>query len=563
MAYDLVIRNGTVVDGTGTARKQADVGIVDGKVTELGKITGHAKRTIDASDLVVAPGFIDPHTHFDAQIWWDSLVTSSCWHGVTSVVMGNCGVGIAPCRPEAREIATWDLVNVEGIPFDVLDKGIPWEWETFPQYMNAARKREFGLNLAFLAPLTPFRHFVMGEASMERAATTEEIANIKALIKEAVAAGAFGWTTTAILQHIGYKGRPLACRLASNDELKAYCNALRELGRGSIELALTKSPGIMADDEYQMLDLLLTESDRPVTWLALMDRDDNHEAAQRTLRKSEPLIRRGAIPQINALPLFNEISLLSPFIFASYPSWKPAFNRPPEEMAEVYRSRSFRQGFRKDLETPRTFGGNWSLVAVQEVNNPLLKPLLNRTITDIARERGKDPLDTFFDIALEDDLKTHFVIALFNVDEKRVAKLVADSRLLIGLSDGGAHVDMHDNAGYVTYVLGTWARNKQILTLEQAVQRITSHPADFWGIKDRGRLVQGLAADVCVFDFNQVGPSSEPPLKSQQWRSDLPGGGRRLIWPVDRGVKYTIVNGEVVYENAQPTGVLPGRVLHS
>lgn len=563
MAYDLLIRNGTVVDGTGAARKRADIAITEGKIAEIGRITASAQRTIDASDLVVAPGFIDPHTHFDAQIWWDSLVTSSCWHGVTSVVMGNCGVGIAPCRPEAREIATWDLVNVEGIPFDVLNKGIGWEWESFPQYMDAARKRKFGLNLAFLAPLTPFRHFVMGEASMERAATPAETAKIKTLLKEAVSAGAFGWTTTTILQHVGYKGRPLACRLANNDELNAYANALRELGKGAIEIALTKSPGILAEDEYQMLDLLVSESNRPVTWLALLERNDMPDAAHQSLRKSEPLTRRGAIPQINALPLFNEISLKSPFIFASYASWKPVFNRTPQEMAEIYRSNSFREAFRKDLATPRTFGGDWSLVAVQEVHNAALKPLLNRTVAEIARARGKDPLDTFFDIALEDDLNTHYVIALFNVDEDRVARLIADSRLMIGLSDGGAHVDMHDNAGYVTYVLGTWARARQVLTLEQAVQRITSQPADFWGIKDRGRLAAGLAADLCIFDFDKIGPSSEPPLKSQQWRSDLPGGGRRLIWPADQGVKYTIVNGALVYENGQPTGALPGRVLSS
>jgi len=477
--------------------------------------------------------------------------------------MGNCGVGIAPCRPEAREIAAWDLVNVEGIPFDVLTKGITWEWESFPQYMAAARKRRFGLNLAFLAPLTPFRHFVMGEESMERAATPDELGRIKALLKEAVSAGAFGWTTTAILQHVGYKGRPLACRLADNKELKAYSNALRELGKGSIEIALTKSPGILADDEYQMLDLLISESGRPVTWLALLERDDDPEAAQRSLEKCEPLLERGAIPQINALPLYNEVSLLSPFIFGSYPSWKRVFNNSREAMAEIYRSQSFRNAFRKDLENPRVFTGNWNLVAVQSVANPALNSLLHKTVAEIAGERGADPLDTFFDLALEDNLETHFVIALFNVDDERVSKLVADGRLLIGLSDGGAHVDMHDNAGYVTYVLGTWARARHILTLEQAVHRLSGQPADFWGIKDRGKLLPGLAADVCVFDSSAIGPLSDPPIRSQQWHSDLPGGGKRLVWPADRGVKYTIVNGEVVCEAGAPTGVLSGTVLHS
>src|SRR6266436_2263173 len=244
MSYDLLIKNGTVVDGTGAAPKRADVAIADGKIAEIGKIADSAKKVVDAADLIVAPGFVDPHTHYDAQICWDPYITSSSWHGVTTVVMGNCGVGIAPCRPEVREIAAWDLVNVEAIPFDVLSKGIKWEWETFPQYMDAAARRGSGINLGFLAALTPFRHYVMGEESMERAANTQEIAQIKALIKEAVAAGGFGFTTTAVPQHIGYKGRPIACRNASRDEFKAYCGSLRELGKGAIELALTKSVSV-------------------------------------------------------------------------------------------------------------------------------------------------------------------------------------------------------------------------------------------------------------------------------------------------------------------------------
>src|SRR5918996_1936365 len=238
MSYDLLIKNGTVVDGTGAPQYRADVAVANGKIAEIGKITDGAKKVIDAADLIVAPGFIDPHTHYDAQICWDPLITSSSWHGVTSLVMGNCGVGIAPCKPEAREIAAWDLVNVEAIPFDVLTKGITWEWETFPQYMDAAAKRGSGINLGFLAPLTPFRHFVMGEESMDRAATPEETTQIATLLREAVLAGALGITTTAIPQHIGYQARPLACRQASREELKTYANVLKELGRGSMELAL-------------------------------------------------------------------------------------------------------------------------------------------------------------------------------------------------------------------------------------------------------------------------------------------------------------------------------------
>src|SRR5271170_3205926 len=352
MSYDLLIKNGTVVDGTGAAPRRADVAIANGQIAEIGKITEGAKKTIDASDLIVSPGFVDPHTHYDAQICWDPYLTSSSWHGVTTVMMGNCGVGIAPCRPEVREIAAWDLVNVEAIPFDALSKGIKWEWETFPQYLDAAEKRGSGINLGFLAPLTPFRHYVMGEESMERAATTAETAQIKATLKEAVVAGAFGFTTTIAPQHIGYKGRPLACRNASRDEYKAYANVLKEVGRGAIESVMTKSVSILDEEEYEFLDFLLTESSRPVTWLALLNRDDMPEVCQETLRKAEPLIRRGGIPQVTCRPLIIEINLRNPFIFANLASWNPVFNQPPEAQEKIYADTNFRNEFRKSLEKP-------------------------------------------------------------------------------------------------------------------------------------------------------------------------------------------------------------------
>ena len=562
MSYDLLIKNGMVIDGIGTPGYRADVAVIGGKIAEIGKIKEGAKRIIDASDLIVSPGFIDPHTHYDAQICWDLPLTSSCWHGVTTVVMGNCGVGIAPCKPEAREIAAWDLVNVEGIPFEVLSQGIAWEWVSFPEYMAAAQKRGLGINAAFLAPLTPFRHYVMGEESMERAARPEEIVQIKALLHEAMAAGAFGWTTTTILQHVGYQGRPLACRQASPEELKAYANVLKESGRGAIEIALTKSGGILADEEYELLDLLLTESGRPVTWLALVVRQDLSESYIESLYKADPLIKRGGIPQVNSLPMTNEFNLHRPFLFGSHPSWKPAFNQPVEEQMKVYRDPSFRQAFRKELEKPRVFSGKWELVEVKEVNNPALKPLEGKTVAEIAQARGKDPLDTFFDVALEDNLHAEYLIALFNVDEKRVSKLITDNRIMIGLSDGGAHVDMHDNAGYCTYLLGNWVREKQVMTLERGIQRLTSEPANFFGMQDRGKLAPGMAADIAIFDPNTIGPTVSP-IKHQEWRSDLPGSGRRLVWPADKGVKYTIVNGAILYENQKHNGTLPGQVLRS
>lgn len=557
MSYDLLIKNGTVVDGTGAPRYQADVAVADGKIAEIGKITDGAKKVIDASDLIVAPGFIDPHTHYDAQICWDPLITSSSWHGVTSLVMGNCGVGLAPCKPEVHEIAAWDLVNVEAIPFEVLGKGVTWDWVTFPEYMDAAQKRGCGINIGFMAALTPFRHFVMGEESMERAATPAETAQIKALIKEAVAAGAFGFSTTNVAQHIGYKGRPIACRKASRDELRAYSNALKELGKGSIELALTNDVSVVDENDYALLDLLLTESGRPVTWLALLNRDDKPEAAMNTLRAVEPLYKRGAIPQVTCRPLIIQIDLRKPFIFANLPCWQPAFDRTVEEQKQVYRDPSFRQAFRKEMETPKVFTGKWERAVIHEVGTPALRPLVGRTVAEIARERGRDGLDTFLDLAIEDDLQIQYTYELFNADENRIPELITHPQVMVGLSDGGAHVDMLCDAGYCTYLLGTWVRDRAVMTLEHAIKRITSEPAAFYGITQRGRIAKGLAADFAIFDLQTVGSK-----KRGEMRNDLPGGGRRLVMPAE-GMQYTIVNGTVLYEGQKHTGALPGQVLRS
>jgi N-acyl-D-aspartate/D-glutamate deacylase len=557
MSYDLLIKNGMVVDGTGGKPRRADVAIAGGKVAEIGKVVEGAKNVIDASDLIVAPGFIDPHTHYDAQICWDPYITSSSWHGVTTVVMGNCGVGIAPCKPGAREIAAWDLVNVEAIPFDVLTKGITWEWETFPEYLNAAERRGSGINLGFFAALTPFRHYVMGEESMERAATGEETAKIKALIKEAVAAGAMGFTTTAIPQHIGYKGRPIACRNASRDEFKAYANALKELGKGAMELALTKSASEMSDEEYEFLDFLLTESGRPATWLAIVNRDDMPDLAQQTLKKAEPLIRRGGIPQVTCRPLIIQINLRAPFIFANLDCWNPVFNQPAEVQVKVYRDPKFRDAFHEALKRPAVFNGKWERLEIKEVQNPAFQPLLGKTVAEVAHERGCDGVDAFLDLALEDHLGMEFTMELFNADEERIPELITDPRVLVGLSDGGAHVDMLCDAGYCTYLLGRWVREKQVMTLEHAIKRITAEPADFFGIKHRGRLLPGMAADVTVFDYNTVGSN-----KRGEMRNDLPGSGRRLVMPA-RGIEYVVVNGQPLYHEGKLSGAMPGQVLRS
>lgn len=555
---DLLIKNGTVVDGTGAPSRRADVAIQGGKITAIGKITDSATRVIDASDQIVAPGFIDPHTHYDAQICWDPLITCSSWHGVTTIVMGNCGVGLAPCKPAERNVAAENLVHVEAIPREVLDRGLTWDWESFPQHMSATATRGIGINVGFLAALSPFRHYVMGDEAMGRAATTAETAQIRALLHEAMTAGALGMSLTVMPQHLGYKAQPLACRLASHDELRSYASILKDLGRGTIEIALTKQPSTVSDKEYALLELLTSASGRPVTWLNLRDRDDAPEAWTETLEKVAPLLALGCRPQVAVRPLVVDFNLRNPFLFASMNSMKPVFeDKSVEAQKIVYAGAEFRRTFAAELERRAVFHHLWERTQVKEVTNSALKSTEWKSIAQIARDRGVAPLDAFFDLALEDELAVDFMIPLLDIDEERVVRKFSDPRTLIGISDGGAHVDMLCNAGYPSYMLGTFVREKQAISLEHAVKRMTSEPAQFFGITDRGVLRPGMAADIAVFDLNTIGSPERPEI-----RHDLPGGGRRLVTQAE-GITHTLVNGQVLYEGLRHTGILPGQVLRA
>ena len=555
MSYDLLLKNGTIVDGTGAPRIRADVAVVGDRIAEIGKISDGASRVIDASDLIVSPGFVDPHTHYDAQICWDPLISCTSWHGVTSVVMGNCGVGVAPCRPEAREIAAWDLTNVEAIPYDSLNKGITWEWETFPQFIGAAEKRGAAINLGFLAPLTPFRHYVMGKESMARAATADETELIAALLSEAIGAGALGFSTTTLRQHIGFQGAPLACRLASRDELKAYARVLKRAGKGAIEVALTKRIATVDEGEYELLDSLLTESGRPVTWLAMASTPRHPERALETLKRCEPLIDRGGVPQVLCKPFSAQLDMHNPFSFADNEAWGRVFNQPVENQKQIYRDPEFRRQFRESLKRPHLFTGNWHRVEILEAKNPALKQFEGQTVQEVAEMRGADALDTFLDLAVEDDLNLQYIMQQYYEDG--IQQLITDPRTMIGLSDGGAHVDMLCDAGYATYLLGNWVRKREALSLEFAIKRITSEPADFFGIRERGRLKKGWKADIAVFDYHTVNSA-----RRAKMAYDLPGGGRRLVMPAE-GIEYTIVNGRVSYEHGQQSGELAGQVIRS
>jgi N-acyl-D-aspartate/D-glutamate deacylase len=557
MAYELLIRNGTLIDGSGAPAFRGDVAVQDGRIAEIGRIADGADSVIDAADCMVAPGFIDPHTHYDAQICWDNAITPSSWHGVTSAVLGNCGVGIAPCLPQAREIAMRDLVNVEAIAYDVLEEGITWDWESFPEYLDAAARRGPVLNLAFLAPLTPFRHYVMGDESIERAATAAETARIRDVIAEAMMAGAFGFSSTILNQHVGFQGRPLACRNASRDELKAYANVLKQMGKGVIEVALTRQIGVLDDEQCDMLDFLLEESGRPVTFIALFDRDDIPEAVRDTLRRAAPMIAKGARPQTSPLPLTRNINMRNPFTFAAFPSWGQVFeDTSRESQRAIYADPGFRDRFREDLKRPQTVI-NWDRLVLHEAQASEIRRFEGQSVAEIAQTRGGDEVNAFLDVAVADNLACEYTYASFNTRPERMRELLNDPSVLLGLGDGGAHLDILCDSGYPTYLLGTWVRERQAITSEEAVRRLTSDPADMFGIRDRGRLKPGLAADICVYDPATVGSSNRG-----ERRHDLPGGGKRMVMP-SRGICYTVVNGRIVYADGALTGDAGGQVLRS
>ena len=557
MSYDLIIRNGTIVDGTGAPGRRGDVAVSQGRIAALGSVSESARQVVDAEGQVVAPGFVDPHTHYDAQITWDGLLSSSAEHGITTVVMGNCGVGIAPCRPAHRELLADDLVTVEGIDKDVLMTGIRWEWETFPQYIAAAEKRGCALNTAFLAPLAPFRTYVLGPEANERAATAEETQRIAGLLVEAMRAGAYGFTTTFNRQHIGHGGKPLAARLASREELRAYGNVLKQLGRGVIEFALTKRYAELADDEIETLELMLEASGRPVTWLSLNNLVEKPGAIEAILDRIEPLIRRGAMPQILTRPILFDMNLRRPFMFSEMTSARALFDASFEKQMAIYADLQFRARFKEELKEGRKWTTLARNVIVVSVENPAMKRFEGKTVGEIADERGADPNDTFFDLTVEDNMQIKFVVPRANTDHAGIANLLNDSRTMIGLSDAGAHLDMLCESGYTTWLLGHWVREQKALTLEQAIKRITSEPADFFGLEGRGRLQAGAAADIVVFDPARVSSPLRPtPVK------DLPAGGSRLYCKAE-GISRVIVNGETLYLEGKPTAARPGQVLRS
>lgn len=558
--FDLVIDNARLCDGTGAPSTMGSLAVADGRIAAMGNALrgAAARQRIDADGRVLAPGFIDPHTHYDAQLAWDPLVTCSPLHGVTTVLFGNCGVGVAPVRPDGRDRVMQDLVGVEGIRFEVMQQGIGWQWESFGEYLDHLDASRLGINVAGLLAYTPLRHYVMREASLERAANPTEIDAMCAIFARAMEDGAFGFSSSVSASHVGEGGRPVACRLASRDELAAMSRTLRPFRRGVVGIALD-SVGwkLIDDDELALLRLLAEESGRPVTFLSMLSRPDEPGFHDRNFEKLATLgpLAAQIVPQTSARAIVAQTDLRTPSFLANFPSIQAAVGRPLEAQIAHYASAAFRDAFAAELaaRNRQHFIPN---MLVLEVANPALAGYVERTVGEIAAAEGKRAIDVFFDLAIRDRLETQFQAAAANDDPEGLERLITDDRVLIGLSDGGAHNDMLCDAGYTTAVLDIWVRQRQALTLERAIAKLTSVPADFLGLADRGRLAPGLVADLVLFDPDTV--SSKTPT----FVDDLPGGGRRLIARAE-GVAATIVAGQAVARDGEYTGERAGRVLRS
>ena len=521
---DLVIRGATVVDGLGNEPKRADVAVKDGRIAAIGAVSDKGSETVDADGLVLSPGIVDIHTHYDAQVTWDATLSPSPSLGVTTAVIGNCGFGIVPAPPAVRDLVIRNLSVVEGMDLDALRTGIDWDFESFSDYMGMLRRKGAYANLAVLAGHSTIRTAVMGEdASQRKDATPEELARMKAMVADAMANGAIGLGASYSLNHSGYGGVPMPSTIAPMSELEALVGAMGPRGKGVVEIASgVKTP--------QELEPMAARYGRPFfqgTGVAMY----NEQEPNRSIRMFEDCaaaIRRGVglYIQIPCQPLSFDFTMANAYPFYSHSAFDPIKAYSPEQLKAVFRDHSWREKFRENARNPRPgmiFQGNWDRVMVAVAHKPANAKYVNRYAAEIATAEHRDPLDVVLDLSLDENLETAFLGRFLNVGDEGVARLLKHEAGVVALSDAGAHLIYMCDAGFGLHFLARWVRERGDFTIQEGIRRLTSHPADLYGIQNRGRLAVGAQADMLLFDPATVGISPAERV------ADLPGGGRRTI----------------------------------
>jgi len=558
MDYDLKIVGGCIVDGTGRERFRGDIAIKDGRIAAIGEISGKGAQTIDAGGLIVAPGFVDIHTHYDAQIMWDRMLSISPWHGVTTAVMGNCGFGVAPTRPEHRGLILRTLEKVEGMSVEALEAGLgkTWPFESFPQYLDAIERQGSAINVAVLVGHTPVRFYVMGEEATERHARPDELARMRELVREALTAGAIGFATSKAATHVGYGGRPVPSRAAEVSEIFALAGVLGEVGSGIFQATVGKELFL---DEFAQI---ARATGRPVTWTAMLTglslgSGDHREQ----LRRSEELAAEGLpiFPQVTPRALMFDYQFKQPFLFEPMSLFKPVAAADLDAKRRIYADPSFRAGFAELMErgARESFRSAFAKTIISQFGpDPKLE---ERLLIDVSRERKVKPTDMALDLALATNLEARFRMPVANHDEAEVERLLKSACTVIGLSDAGAHASQLCDACLPTYLLGHWVREKGALPLEEAVRKLSSRPAEVFGLSDRGLIALGRPADLVVFDPTTIGSGKIRRI------FDLPSGADRLVADAV-GVEAVVVNGKVVRQSNHDTinssaSVMPGRLL--
>ena len=557
--FDVVIRNGLVVDGTGSPGRLADVAVRDGRIVAIGEVPDKGDREIDAEGLVVAPGFVDVHTHFDAQVFWDTTLSPSPLHGVTTVISGNCGFTIAPLEPEHGDYMMRMLARVEGMPLASLQQGVPWNWRTFGEYLDAI-DGSLMPNAGFLVGHSALRRTVMGERSVGEFASDDELRAMKELLGESIAAGGLGFSSSWAKTHNDADGEAVPSRHASETELVELCSVLRDTSAVALEFIPTIER--FDDEVYQLLTDMSVAADRPLNWNVIFANARQADVIQEKLRASDFAAEQGGrvVALTAPMPAESRLCFESGFLLDTLHGWSEPMSLPHEEKLALLSDPERRSELNENAQKPSAFRGiaRWERLTVGEVTKQDLKHLEGRTIGDIAEELGKTPWEALCEIVIEDDLKTGLYPPAAGDNEESWALRQAlwnDERCLIGASDAGAHLDFLATFNYSTYLLAA-ARDRNLLSLESAVQKLTDAPARLYGLKDRGRIEDGWCADLVIFDADKVAPAEI------EVREDLPGGAWRL-YSEAVGVHHVFINGEQAVLDGQFTDARPGTLLRS